>query len=118
MPNGTISLTQPDLVGAVRGFDAKNITVCFEPLRVSEGGSGGGSEGGVVQIVSAVCVPRVNPLVQVFVNLNQNQGLIQGVSGTGRVIKKEKIESENRSRQIFDFMKDNGEKYKIYGQRS
>ena len=114
MPNGTISLTQPDLVGAVRGFDAKNITVCFEPLRVSEGGS----VGGVVQIVSAVCVPRVNPLVQVFVNLNQNQGLNQGVSGSGRVIKKEKIESENRSRQIFDYMKDNGEKYKIYGQRS
>ena len=74
LPDGTISVVQPEVIGRVRGFDGQNITFCFEPAAVHPddgGGDGGGStalvergkQSGEVHVHSAHCVPELNPLM-------------------------------------------------------
>lgn len=96
MPNGTISLIQPEMIRTVLGFDSQNVTFCFEAQR---------SQLDVINLVSAECMPRINPLVQAFISRNATLNV------------SERNALKKRESQLFDFMSEDGETYKSYGDR-
>ena len=93
MPNCTISLVQPEVVGKVRGFESQNVTFCFEPQRF---------EDDAVNLVSAECVPRINPLLQAFISRNATM-----TDAEATAMKK-------RTFQYFNLMTESGDAHKMY----
>lgn len=93
MPNGTISMIQPEVVRRVLGLGSQSVTLCLEVKT---------SQSNELKLFPAECRPQINPLVQVFLYRNAT------------LTSTERITQRRRELQSFDFLLRNGESQRAY----
>ena len=93
MPNGTISMIQPEVVRRVLGLGSQSVTRCLE-VQVSQNNDH--------KLFQAECRPQINPLVQVFLNRNAT------------LSSSERNAQRRRELQAFEFLLKNGESHRAY----
>ena len=108
MSNCTVSAVQPDLIGRVRGFEERNISMCFQPDHH-------------LHVVSAECEPAEEDLLAYVVTDAQTQQQQQQQQQRQQQQQQQpeaqtsSAESESRRRlQRFEFMKKDGQTHKQY----
>jgi hypothetical protein len=102
LPDCTVSIVQPEVIGRVRGFEAKNISFCFEPKPVP----GEDPALGELHLHSAGCVAELNPLMTKIFGSKSNKT-------TMRELKNRAL----RRVQQFEFLLRDGEAVRAYDRR-